>query len=80
MNIVMKMRQNRIIHKLFYCPTFWQMKPSFKCPCCGKKYRCYWDGNDVKYVGIDLCNNCAKGAEYAVNQNLDKLEVLNDTI
>lgn len=68
----MNLKQNKIIHALFYCPTFWQLKPRFTCPCCGKKYRCYWQGNDVAHVGIDLCNECAKGAEYAIEQNKDK--------
>ena len=51
------------IHKLFRCPTFWKIKTSFKCPKCGKKYRCYWDGNDVKGHGVDYCNKCAKELE-----------------
>ncbi len=50
-----------VYHKLFECPTFWQIKPSFKCPGCGKKYRCYWDGNDVAGHGRDYCNTCAAG-------------------
>ena len=47
------------IHKLFYCPTFWKLKAGFSCPGCGKKYRCYWDGNDVEGHGKDYCNKCA---------------------
>lgn len=43
-------------HKLFNCPTFWSIKPRFKCPECGKTYRCYWDGNDVDGHGTDLCD------------------------
>ena len=50
----------KVYHKLFKCPTFWRLKPSFECPECGKKYHCYWDGNDVDGVGIDYCNKCAK--------------------
>jgi len=47
------------IHKLFYCPTFWSREPAFKCPDCGKTYKCYWDGNDVGGK-INLCDSCAK--------------------
>ena len=54
-------------HKLFKCPTFWKLKPYFTCPGCGKKYRCYWDGNDIEGVGIDYCNNCAKDLENIKN-------------
>ena len=50
-------------HKLFDCPTFWKRKPAFECPECGKKYRCYWDGNDVTGHGTDYCNACAKKLE-----------------
>ena len=50
-------------HKLFKCPTFWKLKPSYTCPECGKKYRCYWDGNDIWGVGIDYCNTCVKKLE-----------------
>ena len=53
----------RLFHKLFKCPTFWELKPHFKCPLCGKTYRCYWDGNDVIGVGIDLCDKCAQKYE-----------------
>lgn len=48
----------RVIHKLFHCPTFWSIGPRFQCPMCGKRYRCYWDGNDTD-KGINLCNRCA---------------------
>ena len=50
-------------HKLFNCPTFWKIKPSFKCPSCGKTYRCYWDGNDIDGVGINYCDNCTETIE-----------------
>ena len=50
-------------HKLCKCPTFWKLKPSFTCPKCGKKYRCYWDGNDIVGVGTDYCNTCVKKLE-----------------
>lgn len=53
----------RVFHKLFKCPTFWQLKPAFKCPICGDTYRCYWDGNDVDGLGIDVCTPCAKAHE-----------------
>jgi len=55
-------------HKLFHCPTFWRPKPAFTCPGCGKKYRCYWDGNDVTGVGIDFCNSCAADLEGRSNE------------
>ena len=48
-----------LFHKLFKCPTFWQIKPAFKCPECGKTYRCYWDGHDIAGRGINICNACA---------------------
>jgi hypothetical protein len=57
----------RWMHKLFDCPTFWK-KPSFVCPICGKKYRCYWDGHD-SYGFINVCNTCVK-----VTDVLEKLE------
>ena len=47
-----------IIHKLFHCPTFWSWKRTYTCPECGKKYRCYWDGNDCTCGVINLCNKC----------------------
>ena len=59
-NVKRKSLFKRIIHKLFFCPTFWRLKPIFQCPRCGKKYRCYWDGNDVEGHGTDYCNKCAK--------------------
>lgn len=62
-NIKRKPFFKRIYHKLFGCPTFWKLKPRFSCPKCGKKYRCYWDGNDVTGYGIDYCNKCAKELE-----------------
>jgi len=49
----------KFYHKAFQCPTFWRLKPVFTCPICGKKYRCYWDGNDVAGKGINLCDKCA---------------------
>jgi len=53
----------RVIHKLFHCPTFWEVTPRFTCPKCKKKYRCYWDGNDVEGYGIDYCDKCAAELE-----------------
>jgi hypothetical protein len=50
----------RISHKMFHCPTFWNLKPAFRCPICRATYRCYWDGNDVEGVGINLCGPCAE--------------------
>lgn len=49
-------------HLLFNCPTFWRLKPAYTCPCCGKKYRCYWDGNDTSH-GIDYCHECTSKLE-----------------
>ena len=53
-----KTRMKRWKHLLFDCPTFWSIRPRFKCPDCGKTYRCYWDGNDTDH-GINLCDTCA---------------------
>lgn len=53
----------RIWHKLFKCPTFWNIKPLYHCSICGKGLRCYWDGNDITGVGTDICNKCAKEYE-----------------
>ena len=50
----------KLYHYLFTCPTFWSWKPKFTCPKCGRKYRCYWDGNDIDNHGINICNSCAK--------------------
>jgi hypothetical protein len=49
----------KLKHYLFECPTFWQLKPAFKCPHCGATYRCYWDGNDIGGK-INICNKCAE--------------------
>jgi len=64
----------KLKHKLFNCPTFWRLKPSYQCPKCLKKYRCYWDGNDIEGVGIHYCDKCAAVLEGEVNgwwQGLD---------
>ena len=53
-------------HKLFKCPTFWELKPHFTCTECGKGYRCYWDGNDIAGKGIDYCDECASKHEIYV--------------
>lgn len=50
----------KLFHYMFGCPSFWTLKPKFRCPVCGKKYRCYWDGNDIEGHGINICNSCAK--------------------
>ena len=63
MNFKKKPFIERVIHKLFHCPTFWKLRPAFKCPGCHKTYRCYWDGNDVTGYGIDYCSKCAKYLE-----------------
>jgi hypothetical protein len=49
----------RVWHYLFKCPSFWSIKPKFKCPICGKKYRCYWDGHDT-HGKINVCGKCAE--------------------
>lgn len=53
----------RWLHKLFFCPTFWNLEPPFHCPICTKPYWCYWDGNDIEGHGIDICHTCAKVIE-----------------
>lgn len=53
----------KLIHKLFKCPTFWKFRLAFECPLCGKKYRCYLDGQDICGIGIYICNTCAKKYE-----------------
>jgi len=66
MGVVVKIKKKSILkqiyHKLFKCPTFWSLKPKFTCPLCGKKYRCYWDGNDTS-KGINVCNKCTNEIE-----------------
>ena len=57
-------------HKLFECPTFWSVKPKFKCPLCGTTYRCYWDGNDAG-GHINLCDPCANTIEAAEAANVE---------
>ena len=63
-----------VFHKLFKCPTFWRIHSSFTCPKCGRKYRCYWDGNDVIGHGIDYCDACAKVLENSNVITSDGLE------
>lgn len=53
---------SKLKHYLFECPTFWRRKPAFQCPHCGKKYRCYWDGNDCGGK-INVCHECAEKYE-----------------
>ena len=60
----------RWLHKLFQCPTFWEIKYHFHCPECGKGYRCYWEGNDVLGVGIDFCDDCAETIELQQDEHL----------
>lgn len=48
------------LHYLFSCPTFWSMKGAFVCIICGQRKKCYYDGNDIKDVGTDICDRCAK--------------------
>lgn len=52
----------RWLHYLFECPTFWKWERTFTCPDCGKKYRCYWDGNDINGK-IHVCNRCVNSEE-----------------
>lgn len=56
-------------HYLFFCPSFWSLKPAFRCPICGKTYRCYWDGYDVDGKGINLCKQCAESANLPHKEN-----------
>ena len=64
MGVVATIKQKPVIkrwlHKLFACPTFWRLKPFFRCPRCNRGMRCYWDGNDITGHGTDYCNACAK--------------------
>jgi len=48
----------KILHYLFHCPTFWSLIPAFKCPDCGRPYRCYWNGHDCICGKINLCKKC----------------------
>jgi len=74
-------KKTTIWHKLFKCPTFWRLRPSFHCPICGNGYRCYWDGNDCGGK-IDVCNECAAtmkkekdtGPPVLQEQDLSRLE------
>ena len=59
----------KIIHYLFKCPSFWSVKPQFKCPVCSDTYRCYWDGSDIGGL-INVCNKCADN--YVNNGSFDK--------
>jgi hypothetical protein len=52
----------RLIHKLFYCPTFWLLMPAFRCPDCGQRYRCVWDGADCQCGVVHLCARCYQAA------------------
>jgi hypothetical protein len=47
----------KLKHYLFDCPTFWRIKPAFKCPICGATFRCYWDGGDIGGHN-DVCCKC----------------------
>lgn len=42
---------------------WWLCRPRYYCPLCKKGLYTYWDGNDVKNVGIDLCNKCANDSK-----------------
>ena len=37
--------------------------PRYRCPICGKGYYCYWSGNDIDGVGVDICDKCADEIE-----------------
>ena len=49
----------RLGHR-FSCPSRFDEEPAFRCPDCGKKYWCYFDGNDCSCGMIHLCSRCAK--------------------
>lgn len=59
-NIKRKTLLKHWYHKLFQCPTYWTFKGSFTCTQCGKRKRCYWDGNDMTGHGTDICERCAR--------------------
>jgi hypothetical protein len=73
----------KVKHLLFHCHTFWQWKRAYKCPVCGKRYRCYWDGNDVVDWGTDICADCykkidageLKRADYPADLNAHKKQL-----
>lgn len=48
------------IKHFFTCTCKLWETPVFTCPDCGKKYRCYFSGNDCWCGVIHLCNSCAK--------------------
>lgn len=48
----------RLLHKLFFCPTFWTWRPAYRCSSCGTGFRCYQDGHDCKCGAVDLCRHC----------------------
>nr|BDD43753.1 hypothetical protein 13 [bacterium] len=50
---------NKIVHKLFRCSTFWNLKPAFTCPVCGRGFRCFWDGHDIGGL-TNVCSKCSK--------------------
>ncbi len=58
----------KIFHYLFKCPTFWEFKPHYQCPECGKRYRCYWDGHDCVCGMISLCKDCANSSKHMVHE------------
>ena len=60
----------KLHHLIFKCPTFWETKPAFCCPGCGKRYRCYWDGNDIAGIGINYCNSCTEKHEEDLKESL----------
>jgi len=55
----------RWLHYLFSCP--FRLKTAFHCKLCGKPKRCYWDGNDIEGLGINICHKCSEVVE-AVNR------------
>lgn len=66
----------KLMHKLFKCPTFWTLKPSFQCPGCGKEYRCYWDGNDELGLGVNYCDSCVDKFKAKAQHNMIVVGVL----
>ena len=47
-------------HYIEKCLTFWNPKEWYKCPDCGDRFPCYYDGHDCKCGKIGLCPACAK--------------------
>ncbi len=58
-----QIRIKKIFHYLFSCPTFWHYSRWYKCPDCGCRFPCYWDGSDCLCGKIHLCMRCNSAHE-----------------